>query len=139
LKTNLFVEVDGPVQVVQAIRSDISAQLTVFPTSVKTFFPEIYQIISFTDAYECGRTYNDPTWNNQYGFGDSAVNVYVGGAEGTSNVLNPGDSTIVEIDFYNNAGFDWNLRADAMEFDDLGSAYQSAADCIFWCINNCLL
>ena len=45
---------------------------------------------------------------NEYGFGTASTSVYVG-AEGTSALLYPGQSTIVQIEFTNHAGYDWNL------------------------------
>jgi hypothetical protein len=31
-----------------------------------------------------------------------------------TSILNPGDSTILKIEFSNNAGFDWNMKAGAI-------------------------
>jgi hypothetical protein len=35
--------------------------------------------------------------------------VYIGGTNGSTAILSPGDSTIATVEFANNAGFDWNL------------------------------
>jgi len=69
------------------------------------------------------------TYKNNIGFGDSSVSVFVGGGvNGTTSVLNPGDTTTVEVAFYNNAGFDWNLKATAISATVLGKFAISAND-----------
>jgi len=51
-----------------------------------------------------------------------------GGVSGSTSIVNPGDTTVAEIAFYNNAGFDWNLKATAISSIELGSYAISAND-----------
>lgn len=107
--------VDGPPNYVKAIRNNLTLNVDVFPTMVNTFNSTIYQVLNVLDSPECNRTYTDSVYYNYYGFGDSAVGIYVG-EYGTSCILSPGDTTVAAINFFNNAGFDWNLLVDAINF-----------------------
>jgi hypothetical protein len=80
---NSFLVVNGPVQVVNATRSDIQIQLETFPSSIKTFNSTVYQAIYISDQAECERKFTDlaisPIYTNYFGFGDAATQIYVGG------------------------------------------------------------
>ena len=67
-------------------------------------------------------------YTNSYGFGDVAVSVYVGGIRKSKAVLEPGQTTYAKIIFYNNCGFDWNMKGKAIEFDYKGKKPINAAD-----------
>ena len=65
---------------------------------------------------------------NSYGFGDSAVTIYVGGTQDTSCLLEPGEVVYIKVAFYNNAGFDWNLYKEAIDFEERGEVAINAFD-----------
>jgi len=57
------------------------------------------------------------TDTNYFGFGNAATFVSVGGPQATTCRLNPGESTIIQIELINHSGFDWNLLAGAIDGD----------------------
>jgi hypothetical protein len=63
------------------------------------------------------REYKLQNYQNSYGFGDSAISVLTGGIKDTSSRVKPGEITYAKITFFNNAGFDWKLKKNAIEFE----------------------
>ena len=114
---NSFLVVDNVVNLIMAKRVDYELKSQIYPSSLNTFNIVSYQYNSIYDKEEDLREYTLKTYDNSYGFGDSTVLVYVGGTEDSSCKVNAGDSTYVKIVFYNNAGFDWNMKVDAIEFE----------------------
>ena len=75
------------------------------------------------------REYKLSIYTNSYGFGDSTVTVYVGGTENTAcKLYSPNEYTFIKVTFYNNAGFDWNLKASAIDFEGKESLALNAND-----------
>jgi hypothetical protein len=128
LGPNAFEIVDDVTSVVNAQRTDLTMTVEVFPTAVPTFNAIVIEWLHLEDAAEIGRQWNTESYFNCYGFGDAAISVYVGGANGTSVIVSPGGSTIATVEFTNNAGFDWNLYGDAIESVQTGSMPLSGND-----------
>ena len=126
---NSYLIVDNPVNIVQGKRNDPSITMNkVLPTSTTTFKAMTYQLFTVEDPSKLNKEWPFKTYYiNSYGFGDSAVTVYIGGVRKSNSVLQPGETTYARVTFYNNAGFDWNLKYEAIDFVDKpgkpGSAY----------------
>ena len=45
--------------------------------------------------------------------------INVGGPQNTDCRIKPGETTFVKITFFNNAGFDWHLKAGAITSDEI--------------------
>jgi hypothetical protein len=128
LGPNTFEVVDDEVSVVNAQRTDLKMNIIVYPVVVPTFNAVVIQWLHLEDTAEINRQFTLPIYYNYYGFGDATVSVYVGGTNGTTAILSPGQATIATVEFANNAGFDWNLYANAMDSVDLGQMFLSAND-----------
>ena len=115
LTKNGYIYLDNNVNIVNSYRVDIEADINIFPNVVNTFKAVNYHLFTLEDKKENLREYKSKTYSNSYGFGDSAVLIYVGGTEDSDCRIKPGDTTYIKITFYNNAGFDWNLKAGAIE------------------------
>lgn len=125
---NSFLMIDNPVNLVEAIRNDLTIEHEAFPKITTTFNAEIYHLFKVYDAAEINRQWLYETYTNNNGFGDSTISVFVGGTDATQCTLNPGKMTYVKYTFYNNAGFDWNMKKNAINFTYLGSEPISAND-----------
>lgn len=125
---NSFLMVDNPVNTVEASRVDLTVTSLVFPSKITTYKSEVYQIYTVEDPSENLREFTQTTYTNSYGFGDSAVTVYVGGTKDSICKVNEGESTYIKIAFYNNCGFDWNMKGGAITFQDLKSQAINADD-----------
>ncbi len=125
---NSFLIVDNPVNVVEGVRCDLTLTCEVMPKATTTFQPVLYHLFTVKDAAEISREWTYDTYTNNYGFGDAVVAVFVGGTENTLATVNPGQFTYAKITFYNNAGFNWNMKAAAIDFAELGSMSINAND-----------
>ena len=119
LGENAYIYLDNNVNVVRSFRVDYTLDCSIYPTSLNTFKTVNYHLFTIEDPKEELREYKSSTYTNTYGFGDSAVSVYVGGTEDSNFKIKPGESTYVKITFYNNAGFDWNMKGGAIEKEGL--------------------
>ena len=133
---NSFLIVDNVVNTVESSRVDLSVVSEVFPSTITTFNAELYQLYTIEDKNEYLREYTEKTYINSYGFGDAGATVYVGGTEDTSCKLSPGETTYVKITLYNNAGFDWNMKAGAIDFEVLGDMAISANDLLMGLVHS---
>ena len=126
---NSFLIVDNPISSVMGKRNDIMIQSQVFPRKIATFNSVVYYVYSFKDNERINQVwpYND-FYTNSYGFGDVSITVNVGGVLKTKPTIEPGDTTIAKIIFYNNCGFDWNMLGNAIEFVYTGSEPINAYD-----------
>ena len=126
---NSFLIVDDPVNIIKAKRNDIEIENSIFPTRVDTFNSVIYHSYIFSDKNKINKEwpYMD-YYTNSYGFGDVAVTVNVGGTRKSKPVIEPGQSTYAKIIFYNNCGFDWNMKYGAIDFDYKGEKPLNADD-----------
>ena len=119
LTRNGYIYIDNNVNVVRAFRVDLNCDVSVYPSRLNTFKSVNYHLFTLEDPKENLREYKTSIYTNSYGFGDSAVLVYVGGTENSDCRIKPGESTFVKITFYNNAGFDWNMMGGAITADNL--------------------
>ena len=111
---NSYQYYDCNVNTIISKRVDLSMTHRMIPSSLYTFNTYAYQLFSIADKKEKDREYTMSTYMNSHGFGDSATTIYVGGTEGTSCKVKPGEFTYVKIVFYNNAGFDWKMKENAI-------------------------
>ena len=126
---NSFLVVDDPVSIVNAKRNDIEIKNDLFPGSVPTFDAVVYHSYTFRDEGKINKVWPfNEFYANSYGFGDVSISVYVGGIRKSKAVLKPGQTTYAKIIFYNNCGFDWDMKGDAIKFDPKGKKAISAND-----------
>ena len=119
LTKNGYIYLDNNVNIINSYRVDILADVIVFPREVNTFKAVNYHLFSLEDPKENLREYKLTTYTNSYGFGDSVVMINIGGTEDTNCRIKPGEYTYIKITFFNNAGFDWNLKAGAITGDEV--------------------
>ena len=84
------------------------------PTYFKTFNCFAYQLFQITDKNGKNREYTMNTYMNSHGYEDATTTIYVGGINSTSCKVNPNGFTYVKIVFYNNAGFYWKMKENAI-------------------------
>ena len=126
---NSFLVVDDPVSIVNAKRNDIEIKNDLFPGSVPTFDAVVYHSYTFRDEGKINKEWPfKDYYANSYGFGDVSVSVYVGGIRKSKAVLQPGQTTYAKIIFYNNCGFDWDMKGNAISFNITGKKAISAND-----------
>ena len=111
---NSYQYYDGNVNTVMSKRVDLTLNHKMIPTDLNTFNTYAYQLFTIEDKKEQNREYPFTTYTNSHGYGDSTTMVFVGGTQSTSCKVNPGDFTFVKIVFYNNAGFDWIMKEEAI-------------------------
>ena len=129
---NSFLVVDDPVSIVNAKRNDIDLTNNLFPTTVQTFDSVVYHTYKFKDENKINKIW--PFYDyyaNSYGFGDVAISVYIGGIRKSKAVIQPGTTTYAKIIFYNNCGFDWEMKGNAIEFEYKGEKPISANDLLY--------
>ena len=126
---NSFLVVDDPVSIVNAKRNDINITNNLFPNRVPTFNATVYHSYTFKDEKKINQLWPfNEYYANSYGFGDVSISVYIGGIRKSKAVIQPGDTTYAKIIFYNNCGFDWKMKKDAIDFEDIESKPISAND-----------
>ena len=118
---NSYQYYDGNVNTVISKRVDLTILGKALPSTINTFNTYLYEIFDINDEKELNRTYTMDTYMNSHGYGDATTTVYVGGVDATSCRVEPGTHTIVKIVFYNNAGFDWEMKEGAITLNE--SAY----------------
>ena len=111
---NSYQYYDSNVNTVISKRVDLSIVHRIIPNSVYAFNTQVYHLFTIEDRKENNREYTMSTYMNSHGYGDATTTVYVGGIDSTSCKVNPGEFTYVKIVFYNNAGFDWKMKEDAI-------------------------
>ena len=119
LTKNGYIYLDNNVNVVNSFRVDLEADVSIFPLEVNTFKAVNYHLFSLGDPNEELREYKQTVYTNSYGYGDSTVMINVGGPQNTDCRIKPGETTFVKITFFNNAGFDWHLKAGAITSDEI--------------------
>ena len=129
---NSFLVVDNPVNVINAKRNDIEIKNNIFPGKVSTFNSVIYHSYLFKDEDKINKVWPYTNYyTNSYGFGDVTVSVSVGGIRKSKPVLEPGKTTYAKIIFYNNCGFDWNMKGGAILFKEIEDKPINANDLLF--------
>ena len=111
---NSYLYYDGNVNTVLSNRVDFNMVHRLYPGGLNTFNTYEYQLFTIEDRKEQNREYTMNTYMNSHGYGDATTTVYVGGTDKTSCKVNPGEYTYVKITFYNNAGFDWIMKEEAI-------------------------
>jgi len=127
---NSFLVHDNPVSTVFAIRNDLEVHLEVIPTYTTTFNALVFQHITVTDPAEINREWTSPIYIKHHGYGDFAISVYVGG-NGGDCILQPGSRVRVKLTFSNNAGFDINLKATAIESSEIEEVAINSNDLMY--------
>ena len=126
---NSYLVVDDPVNIIKAKRNDIEIINKVFPWIATTYNSVIYHLYNFKDKSKINKQWPyQEFYTNSYGFGDVAVSIYVGGIRKSKPVLQPGKTTYARIIFYNNCGFDWNMKVSAIDFKYEGNKPLNAHD-----------
>ena len=115
---NSYQYYDGNVNTVIGKRVDLKISGKLFPNELNTFNTYLYELFEISDDKELNRTYTMTSYMNSHGYGDATTTIYVGGVDGTSCRVEPGTFTYVKIVFYNNAGFDWKMKPDAITLND---------------------
>ena len=131
LGPNAYYYVDNVVNTIISYRVDLNYEQNLYPLSFTTFNSVGYLYQKIYDKNEDLREYSMTTYTNSYGFGDSTVTVYVGGTEDTNCKVYPKQKTYVKITFYNNCGFDWNLKATGIDFEYKGEKTLNAHDFLY--------
>ena len=116
---NSYGYFDGNVNTVISKRVDLFLTHKMIPTEFNTFKFSTYQLFSIADRKEDKREFTMSIYTNSHGYGDSTTTIYVGGVNSTKCRVEPNEYTVVKIVFYNNAGFDWIMNTDAIEFTDV--------------------
>ena len=111
---NSYQYYDSNVNTVISKRVDLSIVHRIIPNNVYAFNTQVYHLFTIEDRKEANREYTMNTYMNSHGYGDATTTVYVGGIDSTSCKVNPGNFTYVKIVFYNNAGFDWRMKENAI-------------------------
>eukprot|EP01107_Rhizomastix_libera_P001785 TRINITY_DN12_c0_g1_i3.p1 TRINITY_DN12_c0_g1~~TRINITY_DN12_c0_g1_i3.p1 ORF type:complete len:2440 (-),score=653.16 TRINITY_DN12_c0_g1_i3:246-7565(-) len=128
---NTFQVVDDLANIVMARRTDVTVTHDKIPSESSTFKSTVIHHINMADKAEINRQWDSTIYYNYNGFGDASTSVYVGGYKGSSALVEPGETTYVEVVFYNNAGFDWNLKANAINATEIASMPISANDLLY--------
>ena len=114
---NSYMVYDDPVSIINAKRNDIIIDNIVIPRITTTFNAIVYHLYTFKDESKINKEWPYKLYyQNSYGFGDVSVSVSVGGIKNSKPILQPGETTYARIIFYNNCGFDWNMKRDAIDF-----------------------
>ena len=116
---NSYGYFDGNVNTVISKRVDLSLTHRMIPTEFFTFNFNTYQLFSIADKKEDKREFTMNIYTNSHGYGDATTTVYVGGIDSTKCRVEPNQYTFVKIVFYNNAGFDWIMKENAIEYNDV--------------------
>ena len=111
---NSYQYYDCNVNTVISKRVDLSIVHRIIPNSVYAYNTYVYHLFTIEDRKENNREYTMNSYMNSHGYGDATTTVYVGGIDSTSCKVNPGNFTYVKIVFYNNAGFDWKMKENAI-------------------------
>ena len=126
---NSFLIVDNPVNVINSKRNDLSIDCEIFPTWTTTFKGTAFHLYTVFDESKLNKEWPFSSYyTNSFGFGDSTILVYIGGVRKSRAVLEPGQETYAKVAFYNNAGFDWNLKYEAIDFEEKPPKPSSSSD-----------
>eukprot|EP00033_Pygsuia_biforma_P000430 GCRY01000512.1.p1 GENE.GCRY01000512.1~~GCRY01000512.1.p1 ORF type:complete len:2633 (-),score=648.95 GCRY01000512.1:503-8401(-) len=127
---NAYLIIDAPVSTVIAKRSDIEIEMEILPEITLSVQGPAFLIIDIFDEPEIERRYTSNVYANYHGFGDFAVQMYVG-AYDSSCWMEPGSTTYAKIEFYNNAGFDMRMKASAIDFEEKETKFLNGNDLLY--------
>ena len=129
---NSFLVVDDPVSVIQAKRNDLIIINNIYPRRVSTFNSIIYHTYIIRDDNKINKEWPYMNYySDSHGYGDVTISVNVGGIKKSKAALQPGETTYAKIIFYNNCGFDWNMKYEAITFNYTGTKRLNANDYLF--------
>ena len=135
---NSYGYFDSNVNTVISKRVDLSITHRMIPTVFNTFNFYTYQLFNIEDKKEDKREFNMNIYTNSHGYGDATTTIYVGGIDSTKCRVEPNAFTYVKIVFYNNAGFDWIMKENAIEYTDVISEARLNAMSIMMDINTAI-
>ena len=126
---NNFMIYDDPVSTINSKRNDIQVDNIIMPLTTTTFNGVLYHIYTIKDANKINKEWPHKNYyQNSYGFGDVSVSVTVGGIKRSKPIVQPGGTTYAKIIFYNNCGFDWNMKNGSIDFIYKGDKHINAQD-----------
>ena len=121
MSLNSYFIYDDPVSIITAKRNDIIIENSIISPETTTFNSTIYHLYTFKDENKINKEWPyKKYYTNTYGFRDVSVSVSVGGIKNSKPVVQPGDTTYAKIIFYNNCGFDWNMKNGSIDFINRG-------------------
>ena len=117
ISPNSYMTYDDPVFTIKAKRNDIIIENSLISPDTTTFNSTIYHLYTFKDENKINKEWPYKAfYTNTYGFGDVSVTVNVGGIKKSKPIVQPGETTYAKIIFYNNCGFDWNMKNGSIDF-----------------------
>ena len=129
---NAYMVYDSPVSSINAKRNDITIENDVLPKETTTFNAVLYHYYTIKDEKKINKEWPYKTYyRNSYGFGDVSITVAVGGYKESKPIIEPGETTYAQIIFYNNCGFDWNMKKGAIDFIYKGEKAINAHDYMY--------
>ena len=129
---NAFMVYDSPVSPINSKRNDITVEHDVQPKETTTFNGVLYHYYTVKDENKINKEWPYKRYyRNSYGFGDVSISVAVGGYKETKPIVEPGETTYAQIIFYNNCGFDLNMKKEAIEFIYRGQQQINAHDYMY--------
>ena len=129
---NSFLVVDNPTSIINAKRNDIEIENTLIPINIPTFNAIVYYTFLIKDENKINKIWPFyDFYDNSYGFEDVSIQVYVGGINKSKAVIQPGGTTYAKIIFYNNCGYDWNMKFNAIDFEGKESEPINANDLLY--------
>jgi hypothetical protein len=129
---NSFLSVDNPTSIINAKRNDIEITNILIPKTIPTFNAVVYYAFSIKDKYKINKVWPFyKFYENSYGFEDVSIKVHVGGINKSKAVVQPGDTTYATIVFYNNCGYDLNMKVTAIDFEEKEKMIYNAYDLLY--------
>ena len=126
---NTYMIYDDPVTIINSKRNDIQVDNIIMPLTTTTFNGVLYHIYTIKDINKINKEWPYKNYyQNSYGFGDVSVSVSVGGIKRSKPIVQPGGTTYAKIIFYNNCGFDWNMKNGSIDFIYKGDKHINAFD-----------
>ena len=121
MSLNSYFIYDDPVSIITAKRNDIIIENSIISPETTTFNSTIYHLYTFKDENKINKEWPyKKYYTNTYGFRDVSVSVSVGGIKNSKPIVQPGETTYAKIIFYNNCGFDWNMKNGSIDFINRG-------------------
>ena len=129
---NSFLTVDNPASIINAKRNDIEITNKLIPNTIPTFNAVVYYAFSIKDENKINKVWPFyEFYENSYGFEDVSIKVHVGGINKSKAVIQPGDTTYASIIFYNNCGYDLNMKVTAIDFEEKEKMIYNSYDLLY--------
>lgn len=129
---NSFLVVDGASSLIKTVNSDITLDKELLPYTLKNYKTDAYllytikdpdEIITDSKGHETPRKWKDETYTDSRGDGNYSASIYVGSTfngVAMKSLLRAGDKTLVQVDLYNNSGYDWAMLGSGTVINDNG-------------------